>query len=553
MNISKIRSIVGMNLNFDFFVLLLYLAFFSFWQVVFSKTAYTWPSTDMIPFYKFMDGHKTIDFYSNTWYQFNPRWVFGFVIYGTSLLLSSFYKSMFIWKFVVFIFYPLLLHYTIVLKLKQVVLTVTDKILLNGIVFVLIIVLLVPEFASFFTIAWWSPLNLSGITSSSFSSFVVLIAFILKERQLRVGVFLIPFLLLFSGLVHPAQGLFTVLFINTLNLISWNFRLRTLLSDLIFTFLLPSIFFFITANESNQLSTNDFIEIYIQNSHAPHYNVWYFELQSVFHELPWFVPWASVFTLTFLLSFLLKDRFLAILASRLLIFFASVLILHQFLVFTIHIKFFAILGITRFSSWFYFIFWFAIIHHFFKYYSSRFLKSDLSIFIKTIILRMYDYKLIVFTSLLLITFFAINRIEFDSPKMSFKKRNQELDAFISKLPRETMFCSNDFGLIQDLNYLYDFPVFFGNGFPMNAKFFHEYDSRNRFLFGSRYERDSYGLLHEHERTEKYFSTLRLQDFIRISSIYGIDYLVVAKSSSFKLKELSPVLSTDNFIVYRIPK
>jgi hypothetical protein len=288
---SKLKDI-----NFTYLFILSTVSFL--WFIFKEHTAYDWPAVDMMPFFeRYYDKSFLInDFFTNaTSNEPNPRWIFGYLIIALAeLFKTNWYTVSYILKVILVIFMPILYYVVLYLIVAK---FVNQRNLINIQIILLFAILIViyPLFSGIFSIAWWKPYFIQA-APQNISLFFGLSAILIKEINfhLRLNSYISIVLFAIATLIHPAIGLFIIMFyiLVSFNIIKNN--LKYFIFMIPFGFLLPAIFIKIFFSPNITLSTIDFINIYTIQNHSSHYHLANFGTHTP-------VSWIYSFILMFIL------------------------------------------------------------------------------------------------------------------------------------------------------------------------------------------------------------------------------------------------------------
>ncbi len=141
---DKINVFKKNNLNF---YLILVSSFSLMWFLIKEGTAYQWPAIDMVPFLKQALGQSQLvnDFFYNTSFKPNPRFIFGYVMLGIIKLFSlDWYTGLYTLKLILVITIPIAYFCFIRIVLKRYIADEAIK-YTNPIIFLFIIAVIIPR------------------------------------------------------------------------------------------------------------------------------------------------------------------------------------------------------------------------------------------------------------------------------------------------------------------------------------------------------------------------------------------------------------------------
>lgn len=395
----------------------------------------------------------------------------------------------------------------------------------------------------FLSVAWWSPMNL-GATAQNTSLLLSLLGFLLVQSGKWMGAIII----FIGGILHPAVSLFSTLFccIIFLNFQEIGKNKRILFFGVGAT-VLSSIFVKYIFSES-LIDTNEFIRIYVYEGHPSHYIPKQFgQLTSLSWEVSYAINAIGLLSATIALYFQKKKFWINAFIGFFSYIFAIFL---QFLFIEIYpIKAFAILGLSRFTMfgpWLLFIFGYLAI--------SQRINNNYKIFNFVLIERLNKR----FLSLLTISFvglifllvvFYISRPNhlkiFDNDSQDIadfaitSTNNEAIFAFPFQFPRAIFSLKTNRG------------VFNGNGFPFSEKWFTEWDQRNSYINGKNTDVINMSGEWIGEKYANHYRQLKIDDFIKMSSQFKLDYVVVEINFSTYFQQCNAEFKTSKYLVFSL--
>lgn len=511
-----------------------------------SPTAYDWPAMDMGPFFsRQADPNFAInDFFTNSSSKPNPRFIFGYVIIALkNLLFTNWYSAMFFLKVVLVMFLPSLIY----LVLTNIFIDIQDekrKIMIYIFLFIFTLLAFSGYFINFFTIALWSLLSMTPIAQSLSVLVGFFAAYLSSFNKFR---YIYPILFVFASLLHPAEGLFLIVFF----LIIKYFKNKKI--DYIIYFLsgilIPFCILLSLFPSSSNLSGTNFVYHYILANHSFHYLPTHFTGTST-NPLPWYINFALINLLFFtslLVGYFKKDNFLKTTSFLCLITYAGCVLFEYLFVELYPLKSFAMLGPVRFTMfgyWLLVVIYSYILSDFYKYFIFLFIKFKNEFKKNTILLAILIW-------LLLLMLIYVNFK--DNP---FQKIRNEDKNFYSWIENNTnskqTFVSNLHELIVNLPLVSNRSIFTGNGFPFREDDFEMYDDKRFLVFGSPedWKKNDDGAW-DGIKINNFYRSLGPADFVKVSLRYPLDYVIIEKNFSDKFYKYSPVFENDNIKIYRI--
>jgi len=559
---EKINNIK--NVNYFYIVLLSFIAFSRF--LFEGPTAYEWPAIDMVPFFEryFDSEFAPNDFYTNSISDDpSPRYVFGFIILIiTKLLNTSWYKTLYAFKLIFVIFLPILYYLSIYsISLKYIEIKEkenTNKIKFLAFVSVFLILLpipKIPDIPHIFSVAWWPPF-FNQAAAQTLATFLSFLSIIIKEFDLRIyfisSNLISIFLFGLATLVHPAVGLFSIVFYlvsDLKNLTSGkNSNIKYHALNFSVAFLIPSLLLKSLFKSEISLPTKDFINIYVMN-HSGHYYV---------SDLGSLTPynWKLSFLIIIFMMIVpgiyfafLRKKYLLSLSIAFLVSYVMALFLQYIFIEEFPSKIVATIGFTRYTAfgyWMISILWIAMLSNVRCVNSmiSRYVLRKLDP-IKNLFFRL-NY-LIFF----LVIFFIIGLSFIDSPRNSLYNESKAMYDFIETTPEDSVFATYFGNYKMDLPFVSRRSLFIGNGFPFNEKHFYEFQDRNGLLYGS-YE--EFAKINGRNILEKYVNYFRNSDpkkFYEISKIYKLDFVIIESKYDSLFTSFKPIFEDSKVKIYRV--
>jgi len=222
------------NINYTYLFILATVSFL--WFMLKEHTAYDWPAIDMMPFFE-----RHYD------------------SYFLKVILTIFTP----------IFYYLFLYFSIAKFIES------DKLKnIQTILLLAILIVIYPRFSGIFSITWWKPYFIQT-AAQNISIFFGLFAIISKEINWnsKYSDYISIFFFALATLMHPAIGLFIIIFYLLINFKLFTGNIQYIVSVFIGGFLLPAIIIKIVFSPEVPLSTMEFVNIYIIENHSSHYHL----------------------------------------------------------------------------------------------------------------------------------------------------------------------------------------------------------------------------------------------------------------------------------------
>jgi|GEM_PF-1976532 len=518
--------------------------------VIFIKggpTAYDWPTMDMGPFFsRYFDHSFAInDFFTNSSSQPNPRFIFGYLIIGlTKILHSDWYSVLFYLKTFLIVVFPPLIFVVLYKFLETKVAKGRPRLLLSSLLFLGVLLLLFPKITNYFCIALWPAFQITPSAEylSLLFGFLACEAYYFDDKRIYwLGILS----WLVAVLLHPAKGfcLFIFFLLFNFHFNNWKKYLPIILGGVVLPMLLLLVF-----PASQPLSAKDFVQNYINENHAFHY------LPSNFIGFT-SIPWALIFlTVNFILIFFVflgyftKNKFLIRLSGLFWLTYAGSVVLEYLFVEKWPMKMVATIGPVRYTFlgfWMLFILGAYVIVH---YQSSKIILPIFST--KKINLKYLLVALLLFFSLAIVISGGYLK---DDHFLTVKNEDRGLGEWLNNQTFSTdIFASDIFDLNVNLPLVYNRAVLVGNGFPFREDSFVEYNRRKNLLFGS-YEQWSKmpGGEWLDIKMKNYFRSLSSKDFIEISKLYKLDYVIIEKDFYQNFLVETPVFENSQYKIYQV--
>jgi hypothetical protein len=522
--ISRQLNNHNQNIAFASFFILFISALFFVWN----DAVLTWPGIDNLPAAKrFLDSEfLKNDFFTNASSDISPRTPFVYCLLALQYLFGNFELAYLSIKLVC-ILNPALYYLVIARSLKNVY--GENNYLFISVAVILGIIFLQCSLVRFLIVAWWPPVWFNPNPQNLAITLSLLGIIFYKKKLLCIA------LISAATIVHPVVSFLNVLFLLLIdNNLFKKTGCRLLLSvgiGLSIGMIIVGSFFY----SSHSLKMGLFTEIYVFKAHPYHYLPSRF---GVFSRFSWY--WAFAFNLIplALISVYLWSKDSAFRFNCLLATFSYALVPAIQYVFVEHFKsdFFSALGISRFlmfGPWLLCFFFCAVILERYSSAGSS-LIATAQLKLKTFV----SYYFIVFlfsTSFLLTTIYVKEasywnkyNADIEGVKKFAMHESNESDVFMLpfSMPRA------EFHLVTNR------AIFFGNGFPFNAKYFEEYNERQTAIEGNSFE-------------AHFYRELSPNDFIGISKKFRIDYIVIELKFSSQFHQCKYIYKHNEFYIYTI--
>ena len=249
-------------------------------------TAWEWPAIDMAVLYEraIAPDFLTDDYFTNSVSASNPRHVFGYsVIALTRLLGADWFQVYFGLRTLLTTLTPALWFLVVLAAVNPTLQSDRHRWIARLFAVLAIGLVMNRKFATFFTIAWWPPLQIyAGAHPTALA--LSLLAIVLDLRLPGPWKWLSLLFWSAATLIHPAIGLLMLIFSALATLLNpgWSGRqLRGLLAVLPSALLISRLY-----QPENPLSTAEFIDVYVRSCHPFHYELAHFASSTKF---PWWV------------------------------------------------------------------------------------------------------------------------------------------------------------------------------------------------------------------------------------------------------------------------
>lgn len=551
-----------MKQNYFNYLLAIILALLAFAKAFVKKiTAYEWPSIDMGPFWEKLADPSVLahDFFTQASMSPNPRHIFGYFVYGlTKLFGTDWYTVLFGLKCLLIIGLPVLLFFSLVTSQAQNIKTQKHKTLFSLLVFGCTSAIVLVDFVSkIFSIAWWRPYNLVVIPQNItlILGLLGIILFHTCANKKGISRYFYLFCWFLGTMLHPAIGIFIFAFHYALAPQFLSVK-RTGLEFILVLFI-PSVVVKFVFSTPDSLTAAEFVQAYCYEAHSSHY------IPSLFGTLTAFPWWMSMIMIVGLMLMAFGYGFVkksSLLKTKALIFVTLYMgsVLAQYLFVELKpIRLVATIGVVRFTL---FGFWMLVVLYSFvaldlyKYLGGKFdtLFENLSDKVSNIQIPLN----IVFYVLALIQIIVLLYIKQDHPIKSLNKKGSLYEWVIKNTPGNSVFMANhNFDFNTNIPIVTKRAIFTGNGFPFSPSAFKEHIKRSQLVFGSREQIESLPGSWIGEKYSNFYRSLSPDDFLKISSKYKLDYIIIEKkySDKFKKSNFSMVYENSEILVFNIKK
>jgi len=529
------------NINYTYLFILVTVSFL--WFILKEHTAYEWPAIDMMPFFeRYYDPSFLInDFFTNAISnEPNPRWNFGYLIIGLAELFQAhWYTISYSIKVILVVIMPVLYYLVLYIFIGK---FINEKKLKNIQILIFLAILIVihhPTISLIFSIACWRPYFVQS-TPQTLSLFFGLLAIVLREINLTNKYYKYIPLLLFgaSTLIHPAIGLFVIIFYYIVNYQSVLKNYRQFLYIFLFGFVIPVIFIKIIYAPRVPIETSDFIRIYTIENHSYHYHLIDFAALTPFSGIYSFILMTILLIIPIIYFHYFKLKNCLILTYLFLGSFLLAILCQYIFIDIFPSKIVASIGPVRFTQ---FIYWMIVI-------SWSIMLSNLWLLNK--INFNFNFRKIYF---LIIGggYIIIGILMIDSPRKDIYLQDKEMYKFIEKTEKDSVFTSCIWKLQLNIPNIGKRAVFVGNGFPFNETYFKEHQKRKSLLYGSKEYLNKIKGKGIAEKMNNFFRQKSPNDFLNISKKYKLDYVVIESQYSSKFKDYIPRFENDKIKIYKV--
>lgn len=508
-------------------------------------SAFLWPAIDMAPFFERHADPQALanDFFSTTSSLPNPRHIFGYVVIAlNSLIGGHWYRAFFVIHVLLVILVPVLYFTSLSLIARRYI--ATHYQLAQLLIAIAVLIILTKRFQGIFSIAWWSPLFIQA-TPQTLSLFFGLLAIVSFESSRSKLVLFGHASFAASTLLQPAIGLFGIFFYVVLTGAFWRGMLWKWVAMILSGWVLPVGILAMLFQSAEPLNTQEFINIYILNSHASHYHLPHF---GSFTPFPWTASLGAILGLMGVplwFSVTKGNRPLATLSFLSMLAYGAAVAFQYFFIDIVPSKLVAILGPVRFSQ---FGYWMVVILWVIMLCEIRWV-TNLSGRFPNRIPTLRTGLFVLSAAILL----SVGIARIDRPYSDLIKPQEALYAFLATTPSDSVIAVyyDDLNLRLYIPLLAKRAIFVGNGFPFLEDAFREYDLRYTTLYGTLAQRDAMGGPTEGDNIARFFRTLKPSTFVEASKGFKLDYLVVERAHSQAFSESRPLFENNKLLVFAV--
>ena len=511
-----------------------------------APTAYDWPALDMGPFFmRAADSTFLLnDFFTNASMHPNPRFIFGYLIIGIGNVLHlSWYDVFFLLKSFLTVFLPPLIFVTLASFFRHEK-NNQKKLQIIFSLFCFTLVALFPLFINQFTIALWSPYQVTP-TPHALAFFTGLFAIFAANHNKRVlGVLCFAL----TTVLLPTIGLSVLCVYAILN---WStLTKRDGIEYLGLGVLTPCLALAYCFAPSVRLTSTEFVYQYIISNHSIHYLPSAFET-STNSPLPWyfhFIFLTSTLCLITLIGYVQKNRYLYVATGLACLCYLGAVLSCYLFIERYPNQLVAMIGPSRFTL---FGYWFialfsthlivTIPHRFFPFLTL------------TRSLTHFSVKKVQIGLLVCLTLVAsgIATTYRDNPTETWSTSNSALAAWIAHTAQDAVFASNSLDLKVNIPLITHRAIFSGNGFPFSPDDFVAFNTRRALLYGSPEDWATMSGNSDRIKSDNFYRRLTPSDFARIAVTYPLDYVIIESSFSENFASYTPLFTSADIRIYRV--
>ncbi len=541
-------------------------------------TAYEWPAVDMAPLVarQLDPTFLANDFFTSASSEPNPRHVFGFLVATLARCFGDdWYAALFMLRVIAAFFLPVLWYLVLTgfvrtwfardereelgerspLRHDESKLANVGRIVSVLVVVAGLAVVVRPNVAALFSIAWWSPFHPLA-TPSTYSLMFALCgsALLLRPARWRAAAGMLAWIA--ASLLHPAVSLFVILFHGIATFDRW--RVSSAAAILVVGWILPCAALAIAFRPTVSLPTDEFIRLYVIARHPSHY--W----PSAFGSLT-AKPWRHSFFL--LVGLMLatmpyaawrRDRRLAILSLSLTAAYVGCVGLQYVAVVAWPTKQLAMLGPVRYSSlgFFAWLLLAAIVAFDAATHAAsrwQFANSNSKSIAKPVLARLFLPRRSALALMALASVYVGVTARDDPFEAARQTQHAFYDWIAENSPPDAVFATADDHLSIDLALVGNRAVFTGTGFPFREDFFVEFAYRDSLIFGTKKQHAAPTRITTGDTDPKraFFRNLGPRDFVRIAQQRQLDYVIVEANHAGHFAAIAPDYANPSWHVYAI--
>ena len=480
----------------------------------------------------------TNDFFTNASSESNPRWIYAYLVIGLTKLFSSDWHTtlcaikVFLILAVPVIWYGVL--FNILLKYSN-----GNRLVIGSLSFVCVFLAIFPEISHPFSIACFYNFEIQPI-SSNIALYTGLFAYLISFLEKKYTTYLVCILFFLSTFVNPSMGLCVYAFFAILNfkkVFSWQVILSGLMC------VLAGVSIMLIFQVENTLSAKELYEYYANLAgHRVHYIPSYFLKKN-----------SNFFIITgFLFCFAIiykarKENDLFILSILFALALSASVGLQYLFVELIHTRVFILLGITRFTSFTYWMFVILLATFISKSLPTERLINRFEFFQFLFSQGQNKLKL----SYMLLVCIVLSYIYISSQtniSYPIQEKDLPLKEWISTTPTNSIFAAPTQHLSKDIALGMKRAIFANSYFPFREDALKEHVQRRKLLRGEWVTAHSIGF-----NRINYYRSLTPHDFVRISKIYPLDYVLIESKYDSSFQKYEADFEYEDIKVYAVKK
>ncbi|MCI0492235.1 MAG: hypothetical protein L0Z07_04785 [Planctomycetes bacterium] len=252
-------------------------------------TAFEWPGTDMACFYERQKDPSFLpnDYYTNSIAKPNPRHVFGyFVVAVARVFHTDWYSVYFAFRVIQTLVVPMLWYMAMFGLVKHRLTNQRQEVIAQLVLAMAVILVMRRDVSAWFSIAWWPPYS-QYVGAHPLAVLLGLVGIVLHTHLLGPARHLSLLIWFFASLVHPAIGLFMVVFylLGQIGHVRWREAALMIAIGVILPIAILTMWF----RPEQPISAAEFVNLYVISSHPFHYQVSQF---ATLTRYPWWVSFA---------------------------------------------------------------------------------------------------------------------------------------------------------------------------------------------------------------------------------------------------------------------